>query len=370
MGSARFLAAVTALLFVLPSAPVAAQNVADFPSSSDDRAGGEAAIVLVANARESAELRAVLAELLERQGVTCSFSEAGRFEPEAFLGEPAERQLLVFVVIEPGRAGLYFRSPHGDRFLLRKLALQHGLDELGKELVAQVVESSTLALLRSSVGISRAEARAELEQETVREERAPPPLPAPAVSRRPQRDSPSRFELGVGARYGVLWSGPDLGVSHGPAAELGVAYRTRVRLRLRASAEYWFPSSLSSSLMEADIGATALRGVFDAGLPLGANRTLYAGIGAGTDLVRVEPVEPAGSEAVPAPAKTHTVPVVRLELGYEIRWAPIELGFAAFVDMSLVDTHYDVAGASGETEPVGAPWPVRPGTALTVRLVF
>ncbi|HVU00158.1 MAG TPA: hypothetical protein VHE30_00350, partial [Polyangiaceae bacterium] len=137
--------------------------------------------MFVGAAADTEDLRAVLRELLERSGVHPEFESRDRFRSSALLAtEPSDARVWVFLQLTgPRRAKLYFRGPLGERFLLRTLNLRRGMDEVGRELVGQVVETSTVALLRSEGGMSREEAKAGLSAE------GEEPEPDEAVPARP-----------------------------------------------------------------------------------------------------------------------------------------------------------------------------------------
>ena len=132
---------------------LSASLVAALVLSSAARASAEkgrpsrALVVLIGNAGTSEGLRSVLSELLERQGVAVEYEERAHFSPSALLSESRDTRVWVFVSQSGSRvAKLYFRGPSGARFLLRQLELKNGLDEVGRELIGQVVETSTVAL--------------------------------------------------------------------------------------------------------------------------------------------------------------------------------------------------------------------------------
>lgn len=340
--------------------------------------GSVASIIVIAEPGQSERLRPVLVELLDREGVRCELSEATHFDPNAlFAGGPDDPRVLVFVVIDAGRARLYFRGPGGDRFMLRRLALPRGLDEVGIELVGHVVSSSTRALLRTAEGLSREQASAEIEREA-----APSPSPSSESESEPEpepdSDSESEPELparpsplgaGIALRYAALAFGEDLGLAHGPGLELWGSYRGRVLLRLRGSAERWFAQSFAAEQVETSVQTFALRAVADVGLPLAGEHAFVFGLGGGVDLVRSEPRAAAGSDVRPVAESTRAVPTLRGELRYERAIGALVLAAGVLVDVSLADTHYDLLEA-GTRRRIVEPWLVRPGAALALGFGF
>jgi len=368
------------VLFVVPAAraePTGDGPGGAEPTGEESHGGGSASLVLVGEGTQ-AELGALLFELLGRQGVTAELSRVERFDRALLFDAPTEGDRVnVFIVLGKGGARLYFRGPGGERFLLRKLALPNGLDAVGKEAIGQVVESSTLALLRSSdAGLDRAQASAEVEREAKHDEAlaaASPTAVGPAststdhASPSTTTPAPSRsasYALEVLARYSLVYAGPDIGLLHGPGLALGVMRRTEFELALRALVERRFDHPLHADGLTASIAVTSLRGSAGIGFVLGELHALSLSLGAGVDFVTVSP-EPSDDPALtPAEPRTHHVPLLRPELGYGLTLGALALAAGAFADVSLYDTHYDVA-EGGTVTRAATPWVVRPGVGVS-----
>jgi hypothetical protein len=321
-----------------------------------------ATIYLISGDGEHAELRALLAELLERQGIECKLDSAPRFDPEALMTEDGDdARVLVFLKLERERARLYFRGPGGTRFLLRRLELSRGLDELGSELIAQVVESSVLALLHSSAGLSRDQASAELAREET-SAKGPTPTPRPSAPPRPRQAAPA-LRLGAGARYAASWGGAELGLAHGPGLELDLRHGSATFVRAHLSVERWFAQAFRAGAIEAEVQTFALRAGLAVALPLGSSQHLVSALGAGADIRRLEPLRATAGATTLAAADTSVLASLRGELRYELVLEPLRLTGGALLDVSLVDTHYDFV-EDGERKRVVEPWPLRPGVLL------
>jgi hypothetical protein len=340
-------------------------------------------VVLVGEAGRGEELSAVLSELLTRQNVVPDFERRERFRSNALLEESTgDSRVWVFVTRpSPHVARLYFRGPHGNRFLLRELALKNGLDELGRELIAQVVETSTVALLRSEAGLSREEASRDLSLQGEPQEGGDDipvvaALPPSAQSAEPPGDAndgaptarggPSRFTYELSARLAEKWAGSDFSIDTGVGAETGLAYGLSPSLFVRGRLvfEYGLGQSIETASVNADVQTSALR----LGVDLGTRRGPHgfaAGVSAGADVTRVQPAQPPDASLAPAARFTDTTPVVRLEARYELALGAFRATAGVLGDVSLEDTHYDVRIGDGST-PVAEPWAVRPGLALTV----
>jgi hypothetical protein len=339
-------------------------------------------VVLVGEAGRGDALTAVLSELLTRQNVVPEFERRERFRTNALLAESTgDSRVWVFVTRpSPYVARLYFRGPQGNRFLLRELLLKNGLDELGRELIAQVVETSTVALLRSEAGLSREEASRDLSLQGEPQDSgddapvvaAPPPAATSAEPPRegdgapPARGGPSRFAFEISARLAEKWAGSDFSLDTGIGAETGLGYRLSPSLFVRGRLvfEYGLGQSIETTSVNADTRTIALR----FGVDLGTRQGMHgfaAGVSAGADVVRLTPTSTPDASLAPAAPFTDTAPVMRIEARYELTLDAFRASAGLFGDVALVDTHYDVR-IGDEVLPVAEPWAVRPGLALTV----
>ncbi len=380
----RFRRFHTALALLALLAPRAA--AAGSPSETSGRLPSDtrarALVVLIGDAGRAAELTLVLSELLNRQGVAPEFERRERFRASALLSESIDDARVWVFITESGPhvAKLYFRGPLGKRFLLRTLSLRNGLDELGRELIAQVVETSTVVLLRSEGGLSREEAKAGLSDQGEpgdafeADDASPASRPAEAeVASDVEAAAPpiakmqkTHLEYELSARGVAKWTGADLGLDHGAGLETALAWRSAraVLVRGRLSFEYIFGQLIDASAVSATIRTTALRAAVDVGAAFGSS-ALVVGLGGGVDLARISPKATPDSSLDLAPTSTGIIPVVRVEARYELTLGSFRMTAGLLGDASLVDTHYDVRRGAGQSR-VATPWPVRPGMALTL----
>jgi hypothetical protein len=375
-----------ALVLCLASLSPGVARAAPEPEGSQARDGARALVVLIGEAAKSDELTSVLSELLGREQVALEFERRSRFRPSSILAaNQGDSRVWVYVSSTNRIAKLYFRGPSGNRFLLRKLQLPRGLDEVGRELIAQVVETSVLTLLRSEAGLSREQVRADLadtsepRDENSSEDALPaadeasasvaqPPVPTaeePAV--KPAR---SALELELAARGVVEWTGSDLGADHGVGAETGLSYHfpSALFVRARLVFEQGLGQGITTPALSATVRTTALRGGIDVGFAFGPS-ALALGAGFGVDLARIEPETAFDASLVLADETSSTIPVLRLEVRYELTAGIFQMAAGVFADVPLVDTHYDVRG-NGGLERVAEPWAVRPGALLTLGFSF
>jgi hypothetical protein len=335
-------------------------------AAADEEA--QAVVVLIAEASESVELREVIAELLSRQNVAPRFEPSARFDPDAWLDQSAsDASTWAFVRLRDAhRAQLYFRGPHGERFLLRELELRDGLDEVGRELIARVVETAVVALLRSSEGMSREQARAGLEADEAPQPEpaapAPPPPPAQPVPATPPE--PRHIFAQLGLRALGQWTGSDLGARAAFGLEGAVELRRPrwPRLRVRLAAELALPQSVAQDAVEARVITAPLR----LGVDVGTSFGLYLGLATGFDVSHLAPRSAGDSGLMLAHSSTELIPASRAELRQELALGgAFWLAFAAMIDVPWKATRYDVIEA-GASKTLAKPAAVQPGLALTL----
>jgi hypothetical protein len=336
-------------------------------SGAEASSRGAATIVLVGDAANLDELRELLVELLDPTKVAVRFLREHEFRRQALLGASDDDAVHVFIVPAAGRAKLYFRGPGGHRFLLRDVELPHGLDEVGRELVGQIVESSVDALLHGAAGITREQAQSELDRQPSEPTQSSAPRGdldrAVTAAPRVEQTRPT-WEGWTALRYSATFTG-DPGVGHGPGFELGLAARTGVLLRARLIAERWFPRSVEAAAIGADIATTRARLAFDLGLRLGFGATFVLSLGAGADWGHVAPGYVHESNVVPAASSRYRVPGACGELRLEVGSGPWQLALGAAADASLADTHYDVQ-EGGRLVRVADEWQLRPSAVVAL----
>jgi hypothetical protein len=356
----------------------ASQSVAEPGPPARRNARERAVVTLIAAAADSPELLRVLNEFLARDEIDVQFAKQSGFGSAELLRVSGDGAVEAFVLPDgAAHARLYFRAPDGQRFLVRDVALPSGLDALGRELIAQIVESSIVALLHSEVGISRAQLKAEVESSAAEEPSAaaqstPKPKPAsantstPLPARVPPRldHAAHVIEGWLAARYAADWSGSALGLRQGPAFELGIGLGRTNFVRARFVLERDFPATLHAGPIDANVATTRWRSAVDWGTAVGRNEALAFSLGAGEDRSQIEPIATSDAFVVPAAASRATPFVLHSEARLEASFAPFRLAFAFGFDVPLEHTPYDVDRGASAKE-LAAPWAVRPGVALS-----
>jgi hypothetical protein len=370
-----------------------------------------AVVVLIGEANRTPELAGMLATLLLQQGVRAQFDKQRFFEPRSLLDAGTEDQRVWVFILLDGRlqARLYFRGPFGERFLLRELALRSGLDEVGRELIGRVVETSTLALLHSSEGLNRAQA----EEGIAAAARAPqasgvsasqasgfglrasglqpeaPESADPARERETAREEPRASDVDrersddglpkrtddldradaheswlLGARMLGQWTGNALEGRYGGGLELGhvLSHAEWPRVRLRAAFELNFSQTLERNAVDARVSTWPFRIGIDVGIARGMHAWLV-GLSTGFDRVRTTAENARNAALRLAEPSTQLLAASRAELRYELTVSRLLVSVAALIDVPWAVTHYDVF-QQGKRVRLGTPWQVRPGLML------
>jgi hypothetical protein len=267
-------------------------------------------------------------------------------------GDPGVAARVWIEVAPAGQARITIADERAQRFLVREAALPTWPDEVARETVAQMVESSVTALLENQrLGMSRAEADTAL---AARDRGSPEP-------------TPTKHRQSVGVFYQAQFFSPQIALAQGPGLRWSIVVPTRAGdAGLGASGQYVLPQDE----VGADVGATlqtaALR--LGAGLRerLGARASLSAWLGGGVDAVHVKPRQGQLGVATLTSAHWTAVTVLRAELRATVLLGRrLGLSLASSVEWDPVKRHYDVSGIDG-TATVVQPYTVRPGLSLAL----
>ncbi|MBN2193753.1 MAG: hypothetical protein JW751_13130 [Polyangiaceae bacterium] len=199
-------------------------------------------VTLVGEAAQSPALVRSIDALARSEGITPRFLYLARL-PRASLAEVAAQPGPGFVRVwvelpAPNSALLLIAAPAAQRYVVRELPLQNALDEVGREQIAQVVQSSTLALLRGDQGLDRDSMQRALAA-TANPSRPPTTNPSEGQSaraatrtaptnrtaRRARTDPGGAASFGkveAGLSYSLAWTGPELEERHA----LGPTFRS------------------------------------------------------------------------------------------------------------------------------------------------
>jgi hypothetical protein len=293
------------------------------------------------------------------------------------LSPTADVAVHVFVTLRQNTlARLYFASESAisseSSYFLRELRLENGLDEIGAEHVAEVLNLSTQAFLEGQAQ----SARAELEQTLQAEPAAEPPLsppPAHAAAAKPLSPAIGDGDTGAtrprearrawGARVGYALSyRADEGTWHGPSAAFELALRKR--LGLRAAAQGALPGQRELSPLElrfygvAFVMAATLRHALAEGVDL------QWFVGPALDVVRYAPVRPLSSDYAAGHAATEARPGLAGGVGALWGTWPV-VALVAQASFPFTKTHYDVSRGESH-EVIGRASPIVPTLGVEV----
>jgi hypothetical protein len=353
--------------------PVAAETETGPPGEPAPGAP-RAVVTLVGAGEQTAELAALLRELLERDGVAVTLVPRTRFNPrEVLVGGDADASVAVFVDLsDPRTARLYFRGPRAERFLLRQVPLASGMDDVAREQLGQVIEAATTSLFASAAGLSREQARVAIEHENPPAQRpvphAAPPAPAraPAVApaRAPAPASPG-LEPRVGVRYGFELPGGALDVRHGPGLELGLERRAALVIGGGLTLERSFAQAVRVAELQASQQVDGARLGLRGGIRVATHHVFSLELAAGIDAARLEPGAARSAGVTPAAPSTHVTPVLRSEIRYELAFSHWTLAALVLADIALQKTHFDLA-SGGTPQRLRSVSTLRPGAALAL----
>jgi hypothetical protein len=340
----------------------------------------EAEVWIRGETSATARVRETVDELLGRNGVAVVWRSEGAFRPEALFEVPAPRaeadgaaatvRPAARIWIDVGaevEARLYLGDGAARRFVIRRLALPRGLDEVGREEIGHIVEAAVVTLVSGAEGtLSRTEAQAVLAT-------LPPPPPAAASvsasSAAPAGGpraggAPPALEMSAIAAAGLYGGDPTITGRFGLALAVLSA---RSGLGAFGALDIALPSSHAGPPIAVALETQSLRaglvwerrwgGATASGDP---RWSLRGGVGGGVDRVTFRPS--GDPQAVmPAPGGVFWAPAVRAEvvLGVGV-WRGLRLLFGIPCDFTLADVHYDIIDEAGTRQRYFVPFRIRP----------
>jgi hypothetical protein len=327
---------------------------AETPASTEARS---VLLVVAAEPGEAEALGQVATELLGRLSVKVELRRVSRID----LGEVGRSSgghgYLARIFVDLKRtdtAALFFVDTANDRILIREVARARGSEEVAREELGHILETSTEGLLSGAeIGVPRADALTMLEPAKEK--------PTPVV----ERDERKAWQAALLYEIEVL-AGPAQAVQ-GPEASLFVRVQQRApELGVWVSGQYRFPVRVDGDPVSARLEGGALRAGFALDAPLGRTMSLRAGLGGGVDLVDVEPETSKASGVALASGELVVTAVARATVGLEVRLSSsLSFWSRIAVDVDPSGTEYVFQRRTGE-DLVLRPWPVRPALALGI----
>ncbi len=313
-------------------------------------------------------LRQRIAEQIAGVADPVTWSCRPRFDADEPFNSTAGGQdlLQIWVDLTPGReARLTLRAGRADRFVLRRIPLPRGLDEIAREEIGQIVRSAAIAVLGGpGQTLGRAQARTEISRWT-RPAAPAPPAPRSRVPPPPAGAGRSSLGFEVGALASVRAF--STGIPVVGEVGLGLALDGPGPLRPWIEGAYQIPARDLSSPVGVELDAVAARAGLAAAVAMSRSVALLVGAGAGLARTSFTPrVEDPTVTARAAGA--FWSPTGRIVAGVAIRaGAHLALRLTAFCDVVGADVHYDLVDAGGTTRrPVLVPFRVQPGLAVQI----
>jgi hypothetical protein len=342
-------------------------------------------IALVGEVGQIQDLRSLLVEWLGSANRRVSVRRQRTLDPDEVVGASSnDRVLRIWVVLASEQlARIYFADTADGRFLVRDVPLRQGLDELGRERVAQVLATSGRAFLEHRLSSTVQEVAESFEEPLAHSapERAESvddgpkraaARPAERSARRDERrpsaeasETGSRVVAEGGVFYGAAWKG-QLGLGHGPGIALAVgSHAAGWRWAVTAKAQYQLPYRARSDTVEVRVQTTALRGGARVERPFSPGFTGGIEAGGGLDVVSYAGHELPGQPLARVRAGGENRPVVFFASRGVLTASTPEIALELSGTVPLVDVHYDVLDDGTQRAEITA-WRVQPGVALEV----
>jgi hypothetical protein len=342
-------------------APIAARAAGEASPPAGAEPSERAEITVVAGAGCAPRLRDVIADQLADLTSQLLWACRDRLDPEDLFRHPPPpggNLLRVWIDLRAG-AEARLTLERADRFVVRRIALVNGLDELGREQIGQIVRFAALAV-RAGEGdtLTRTEARAAVADWPV------PPRPLMPAAVRSEVAAPApRAAVAIAATWSAVAFSREIPLVH----ELALAAAARPagsRLAGWLEAGYQLPARYQAVPIGVDLSAAALR----VGLAVGPRemRFMSFGISGGIGVQRTWFTPLAAAASVePAAADAFWSASARLALGIAFRaTARLTFGARLTCDFAAADVHYDLRDAGGTAHRVLTPFRVTPGLGL------
>ena len=319
-------------------------------------------VTLVGEAAQAKQMNALLSSCLSAEPAQITIEQRPLLRAEDVLNaanEPGTLRIWL-VLASRQRARLYFADPNDRRYLVRDLPLHDGLDELGREQLAQVFMSSIQAFRERTASSSPAEVQHTFE----------PARPKPVILTKleapkppPQAAEPAQVAIGAGLSYAAIARG-DEGLGHGPGWYLNLAVPfTNLAGTLTLRSLYRFPVEQRSDRIA--LSLRALETQLSAGLQGRLSRKILARgeFGGGLAYLTFSP-KSLLPDQIAARHRDHDLrPFVLFGARLAYARAPWELAAVFTLTVPLVHAHYDLI-QNGEQTVELSPWRAQPGLAL------
>ena len=356
--------------FVLLAFALAAQN-----GYAEPEPLRQVEVVLVGSLAEDPVFAARVTSWFAADKFHVSVRKARWLEPKQVLAPSGDAAVHVWVTLNGAAvARLYFANDHGPgggpSYFLRELRLESGLDEIGAEHVAEVLNLSTQAFLEGQAESAREELERTLRAEPAPAAPAPAPPPSPPAKPAPPpvvpkskavAAAPATRAWSVRVGYAASYRA-DEGIWHGPSVAVEASLWRR--LGVRAAVLGALPSERELSPLELRFYGAVFALAPTLRHALGAGIDLQWFVGPSLELIRYAPVRPLSAEYAAGAAATEARPAFTGGVGALWGKRPV-LAVVAQATLPLTKTHYDVVRAQGR-EVIGRASPVIPTLGVEV----
>lgn len=351
-------------------------------------------VVFVGTVAKETNLAAVIEELLTARGATMTSRQVDVLQ-EVDLLNPSlagdSSKIRIWITLpRRGLVRLWFAAPSLDRYAWRDVPLADEFDAVGREQIAQIVQSSAEALYQGELGFTRSVAQ------KVWQQQQQPPAQAPSarefslqaaeetrgratpqraivragrVSSRPNRALKEPLNVGpfLGVGYTLVRNAAELGWLHGPLLTLGINYALlRDTIGVHMAGEWHLPQRFAGEVASVELQSKTVWLM----LQWSDTRSPHAGftssLGAGVEFAHVAPMAKEATGFVARTAYTDRGYLSRLRGGVQGKLGWFAWIVNAGVDLSLSKTSYGVDTDQGYSSLLSL-WQVRPGMELVGR---
>jgi hypothetical protein len=325
------------------------------------------------------ELEALLEEWFSAQGQSVELGRQSSVSLEHLLEVSDEDEVRAWLVLpEKARARVYFADAGSSRFFVRNVTLESGLDELGREKLAQIVVASVQAFSERRVQDTPLDSLKEALAE------APSPAAQPAPERSPTLSAPEgaktrpterstsppvadeakALSWALAASYVGVYRGPERW-SHGPSLSLeGWFVSHDFALGLLGGGRYELPHTVATTHLDLRLQTSQLRLGLFVGLANQERPTWVVGAGGGSDWFAYRPSRGSTDVTLREGERARRT-LVFASAGRFLSLASLRLALLAGADISLEKSHYDLM-VEGRLRRELTPWQVHPNLALGV----
>jgi hypothetical protein len=333
-------------------------------SASDTQVSRRIQINLVAEVGSVADLNPLLLEWFGSEAPSLEFRYVPALRPDDVLATSAEPQLLrIWLVLHtPSLARVYFAEGSGQRFLVRDVPLRNGLDEFGRENVAQVVVTSASAFSQHGASSTVKEV-VETFQRPLEPEKPPAVTKTETAIAPMPKEHRSNWFLRVGALYGLSFE-QSAAMRHGPGLLIGAAQNYQgARWLYSLKAQYHWPLTVDGSQVALTFHTLALRTTAAVQLPVGHHLAGGFELGAGIDRVSYDTTALAGATVTARGGDVMYRPLLVSGVRGSLEAGASHFTLLLGVTAALIKTHFDVL-RDAQSQIEYRPWLVQPYLAF------